>query len=50
MFSLNHCIYYSCLMNGFNTADEGMTNPIDMCPVCLRKLRFNLKFDMDLRF
>ena len=38
MFFIEHCIFYKCLMNGFNSANEGDKNPIDMCPICLRKL------------
>ena len=50
MFGLEHCIYYSCLMNGANHLKETDLQPLQLCPVCLRKLQFNLEFDMLKRY
>ena len=51
MFGLKHCIYYECLMNGLNSADEQRQGGIRiLCPVCLKKLKSNLKFDTEARF
>eukprot|EP00830_Metopus_es_P016551 TRINITY_DN5165_c0_g1_i2.p1 TRINITY_DN5165_c0_g1~~TRINITY_DN5165_c0_g1_i2.p1 ORF type:complete len:166 (+),score=18.30 TRINITY_DN5165_c0_g1_i2:33-500(+) len=45
MFSLPHCIFYSCGMNGFNSIEEALPRSLELCPVCLRKLQSLLKFD-----
>jgi len=45
MFGMHHCIYYKCLLNGSNSMDESDSQPITLCPVCLRKLHHLLKFD-----
>ena len=51
MFGLRHCIYYECLMNGINSAEEQRAGGIRMfCPCCLKKLKQNLKFDAKSRF
>ena len=50
MFGLKHCIYYECLMNGINSADEQRSGGIrTLCPVCLKKLKYHLKFDTRTR-
>jgi archaemetzincin len=50
MFSLEHCTEYECLMNGSNSLEE-MDRQVDvLCPVCLRKLQWNLKFDVRARY
>jgi archaemetzincin len=46
MFSLHHCTVNECLMNGSNSLDETDRNTIHLCPVCLHKLQWNLKFDV----
>jgi len=50
LFGLNHCIYFKCVMNGSNHMQENLTKPFDFCPVCLRKIWGNLKFDLVERF
>lgn len=50
MFGLSHCIYYTCLMNGSNHLVETDEKPLMLCPVCLRKLHFCLKFDPRARY
>jgi archaemetzincin len=37
-----HCTAYSCLMNGSNHQEEKDRRPMHLCPVCLRKLCWNL--------
>ena len=37
-----HCTAYSCLMNGSNHQEESDRTPMHLCPVCLRKLCWNL--------
>ena len=46
MFGMEHCIRFRCLMNGSNNLDETDGTPIDLCPVCLRKLQHAARFDV----
>ena len=50
MFFLKHCIYYRCHMNGYNGKEENLEKPPTLCPICLRKLQFNIKFGILERF
>ncbi len=44
MFSLAHCTFFQCLVNGSNHLQESDSRPIHLCPVCLRKLQHNIGF------
>jgi archaemetzincin len=50
MFSLVHCRRFECLMNGSNSLDEMDRAPIELCPVCLKMLQYNLRFDVRSRY
>jgi archaemetzincin len=50
MFSLHHCAEYECLMNGTNSLEETDRSVAHLCPVCLKKLAFNLGFDVRARY
>jgi archaemetzincin len=50
MFGLNHCIYYRCVINGFNHLEESDARPLHVCPVCLRKLHYSIGFDICDRY
>ncbi|MEE8553110.1 MAG: archaemetzincin, partial [Desulfobacterales bacterium] len=50
MFSLAHCIYFQCQMNGSNHLQESDARPFSLCPVCLRKLQFGIGFDVVDRY
>jgi archaemetzincin len=50
MFSLAHCIYFKCVMNGSNHLQESDLRPLSLCPVCLRKLQFSIRFDVAARY
>ncbi len=50
MFSLAHCIYFRCIMNGSNHLAESDARPLFLCPVCLRKLYFAIGFDIVRRY
>lgn len=50
MFSLAHCIYFKCVMNGSNHLQESDDRPPSLCPVCLRKLQFSIEFDIVDRY
>jgi archaemetzincin len=43
ILTLKHCIEFSCLMNGSNHQEERASRPLHLCPVCLRKLLWNLQ-------
>ena len=50
MFSLAHCIYFKCVMNGSNHLQESDSRPLSLCPVCLHKLQHSIGFDVALRY
>ena len=50
MFSLAHCIYFKCLMNGSNHLQESDSRPLFLCPVCLHKLQHSIGFDAAARY
>jgi archaemetzincin len=50
MFSLWHCTEQECLMNGSNNLRELDENRLHLCPACLKKLHWNLAFDVGKRY
>lgn len=38
LFGLKNCIFFVCIMNGFNSMKEFDSRPIEVCPCCLRKI------------
>jgi archaemetzincin len=50
MFSLAHCIFFKCVLNGSNHLQESDSRPLRLCPVCLRKLQFSIGFDVTDRY
>ena len=44
-FGIEHCIYYTCLMNGCNCMEEAEKQTLYECPVCLRKLQHSIGFE-----
>lgn len=42
---MGHCVFYKCLMCGSNSLKESDSRPAFLCPLCLDKLKWNLKFD-----
>ncbi len=45
ILTLLHCVYYQCNMNGSNHLPEALKAPLPFCPICLRKLCWNLQVD-----
>ncbi len=45
ILGMAHCTAYSCLMNGSNHQEEKDRRPMQLCPVCLRKLCWNLQVE-----
>jgi len=50
MFGLHHCQRLKCVMNGSNSLPESDARPIYLCPVCLKKFRWNLGLDVIERY
>jgi archaemetzincin len=50
MFGIGHCIFFQCGMCGSNHLAESDARPIHLCPVCLRKLQYNIGFDPVARY
>ena len=50
MFSLKHCRIYKCLLNGSNHMKEADSKPLWLCPECLAKLQYCIKFDLFERY
>jgi archaemetzincin len=43
VLTMHHCTAFRCLMNGSNHQEERDRRPLHLCPVCLRKLCWNLQ-------
>lgn len=50
IFSINHCIEFQCRMNGSNSLGESDRQPLNLCPVDLRKLQWNVGFNPRNRY
>lgn len=50
LLGLDHCIWYSCLMNGSGHLDEDYSQPMALCPVDLHKLQTLCDFDVTARY
>jgi archaemetzincin len=45
ILALKHCTAHACNMNGANSVSETDRHPLHFCPICLRKLLWNLELD-----
>jgi archaemetzincin len=45
VLTMHHCTAFRCLMNGSNHQAERDARPLHLCPVCLRKLCWNLQVE-----
>ncbi|KAJ7369385.1 metallopeptidase [Desmophyllum pertusum] len=50
LFGVNHCIWFSCCMNGSGHLSEDFAQPIYLCPVDLHKLQHLCGFDVVDRY
>ena len=50
IFTIPHCTAFECNMNGSNSLEESDRAPLHACPVCTRKLCWDLKLDPVARF
>ena len=44
MFSMLHCTKYECLMSGTNHLGETDRRPLDVCPECMAKIAWAMKY------
>jgi archaemetzincin len=49
-FGIRHCIDHLCVMNGSNHLVESDSRPLHLCPNDLRKLQWNVGFDVADRY
>ena len=47
ILTIQHCTAFACNMNGVNSLPEADQRPLHLCPVCLRKVLWNLQADPD---
>jgi archaemetzincin len=47
---LTHCVTFQCIMNGCNSLDEQDQAPLHLCPVCLAKLAWRLRWRIEARY
>ena len=45
IFGLKHCFYFNCAMNESGSIAEAATQPLFLCPICLRKMQKAVGFD-----
>jgi archaemetzincin len=45
IFGIGHCVFYLCSMNGGMSIAESDASPMEYCPLCHRKLAWNIGFD-----
>ena len=50
IFGLRHCQWLACLMQGSNHLEEADRRPLDLCPICLRKLQNAVGFQLRDRY
>ncbi|XP_020662105.3 archaemetzincin-2 [Pogona vitticeps] len=50
IFGLHHCQWLQCVMQGSNHLEEADRRPLDLCPICLRKLQSALGFNIMERY
>ena len=50
IFGLKHCYYFDCAMNESGSIAEAATQPLFLCPICLRKMQKAVGFDLLERF
>jgi len=46
LFGVDHCTWFSCLMQGAGHLQEDFTQPLNLCPVDLHKIAFELDFNI----
>ncbi|XP_077862902.1 archaemetzincin-1-like [Saccoglossus kowalevskii] len=49
-FGLAHCVFFECAMNESSSVKEAMSQPLFLCPICLRKLQHLCDFNIRTRY
>ncbi|XP_033896154.2 archaemetzincin-2 [Acipenser ruthenus] len=50
IFGLKHCQWLRCVMQGSNHLEESDRRPLDLCPICVRKLQSAIGFRIAERY
>jgi archaemetzincin len=50
MLGMEHCVLYKCSLNGGNSLADSDGTPLEYCPVCHRKLLWNVGIDGAKRY
>lgn len=50
MFSMTHCTKFECLMSGSNHLGETDRRPLDVCPECMAKIAWAMKYEPEKRY
>jgi archaemetzincin len=50
ILGLRHCQWLACLMQGSNHLEESDRRPLNVCPICLRKLQSAIGFNIVERY
>nr|XP_055031241.1 archaemetzincin-2 isoform X3 [Misgurnus anguillicaudatus]XP_055031242.1 archaemetzincin-2 isoform X3 [Misgurnus anguillicaudatus]XP_055031243.1 archaemetzincin-2 isoform X3 [Misgurnus anguillicaudatus] len=50
IFGMKHCQWLQCVMQGSNHLEESDRRPLDLCPICLRKLQSSIGFKIADRY
>jgi len=50
ILSIDHCVTYSCVMQGANSLEEHDRQPMHLCPIDLRKVLWNTGADRQERY
>ncbi|XP_053563703.1 archaemetzincin-2 isoform X2 [Bombina bombina] len=50
MFGISHCQWLHCVMQGSNHLEESDRRPLQLCPICLRKLQCAIGFNITDRY
>ncbi|KAJ8364031.1 hypothetical protein SKAU_G00128620 [Synaphobranchus kaupii] len=50
LVGLQNCRWLRCVMQGVTSPEESLLRPMDLCPICLRKLHYTLGFSLLQRY
>ncbi|ESO97497.1 hypothetical protein LOTGIDRAFT_78907, partial [Lottia gigantea] len=50
LLGLQHCTFFHCAMNESSSIQEAISQPLFLCPICLRKLQKCCRFDVLERY
>ncbi|XP_078009054.1 archaemetzincin-1 isoform X2 [Phascolarctos cinereus] len=50
LIGLGNCRWLSCIMQGALSLDEALLRPLELCPICLRKLQYFIGFKLIERY